>query len=1641
MQLFCFALTYSISSATISTEAINSSERVLPGDDTTNILSQFQFATISGQDFSNNLQIKLGSTQIVVDEKQETILEIENERIEHLSEEHHVETIGEHSFKEQELAEELHDVSDIVGDNKDLIAKGITEILKGENLKVDSTEIAEDILQEEEDIDTSLSLRTSVNEPEEHILGFDEVCSDKIFKGEDFIISFLVQEHIDVTTLINKDTVNTIVAKIEAHKANIDSYVDILSITQKLFDVLYSQYVTSRVMKLVSMFETELGFQTKCAIPAVDFGPLFGQAITEVQNSVKAKMQYYLSAWEAQDLELDSYRPLATTFFNEISINSDATQMKEVQDRLNKYPAEIKTITTSYSSYKERLLKVNECMCPVLKNIIYMFAGKEDSKFNSLFGGMADNANMKQKDFTEYAKELLDSFTDSITRFLVPKKCGDETNTIQEMIFYVKTNTFITTYKELFSTVSSKEEVWSSFFSIFTDIQHVELRQVIDYDMYLLHPRVYSTELVEKMLEFRSRKVVFHAEFFNLMSNFKTFFVNKGLGQAEIKLTSLRNIFLNWDKKESIMAFQATQEFGYQAMAQLWVSIYKVYVFLRANGKIIQTHTMKDIFIQFCAFFNDVNYYKADESPLYNILFDEGSVGHIYPHLASYVATLAKSYGVEECLKKDTNKVIIDTIPAVNPPNPIIEINIIIIEIFREIVIVVVKKTFKEALIAIGWKVDGCPEGKFKDYNYDKVMSSSRTVMKKTLTPQNEKNFGGVKVVQERKVYRFSNDCIDPFMKKFDDVMNIKGFTEFSKIETLKKDMYKEMIRIFYEVVDELSYEQRGLIFHVMIKWLTTTSTTITAMTEHKKTFTMFMFEVIEKRVIRMLNYYETAGFYGYLMRVKSEEDHVHTEKMYKHKNNEWAKFKVLLKLDSIDKDMLRADLFYLTDQAITNSIPKAGDVDEKMFNTNTQNAIGSLELLFKAIRYRGTTEQVSGWQTYNGFYENVMLCRWNLYEGPQIKNGKVEILDAKFCIQKGIACKTAVNEFKNTCNYDFARKMITYLHTLPILLYGVSAYDTHNYLHKYFKNRIAGKSAWDKKSLARLYMHYQNIRLSTESQVSDIIHFTLDRTLECMSQDKIFPATNAKIKYDSKRFCLYSVRTYAEIYWNLKYQFAINFKDLAFDLSKPEGMPLFGTSILILNAFTYIALKEEFLEACRDINNIEPLVDLCRVFLVVQTFIEETDVKGGVVGSEDFFKRINDITESMTSVTQKTQATFILLEAMYVCENLGNDYEYESGKVMSMLNFKNHYSYNEINIMKKNNFDFDNFLIKETDKDQLELFGTYLYVNKVRNKLEDTEMKLRNILVNFGPSELVFDDFVEFDGHVTSFLFNTMMIYSPSLEFSKALAIKIVRLKWFFEVVTMDDSNGWVDVVMEKYETDCADKKNKANLNLKCFYLLCVRQQNELELKEGVETIDVVLSDKEMEGADEESTSQEYLDRLEQQNFLEINKEDYVEWSVSKKVIAFKTEVTKDEFYSEDFDFLGEEGDETFAQETDAGDVIVTENHTTISDHSDEEIDPLLTEVQRGEESFNTNIDEGNELNETIKEESETLSKNEKLEVQDQEDIGDKTVNTEQELLMKVEEENHDEFIKEEELKTSQVTLIVDDSEFKLNMRTLSGI
>lgn len=1558
-------------------------------------------------------------------------------------------TVGDQVFKEEEVAEEKEEVVEVVGEDLPKIEAALVETGEPNTTPEDKANIkeeAEEIMKEEEVQDTSLTIRQTPIETEVTFEGFDEVCKKEIFTADKFLVSFIVKEHIDQNGVMNSEALSSIAAKIQVHAQTMKTYEGFLLETKGLVDALYAQYVPTRVLKLVRLFETELEITPACTVTPFSFADLKGPEVTAKKATIEPRMKVYLKEWEDTSLDMESYRPLATNFYNEMSILMDADRRKQIDEHTKFTPA-VKTLDSGSASYDKRLKEVNSCICPVLKRIVYAFAGEASmkSKFESKFGSIADHTDLKKADFREYSIELFDSFSDTVNKFW-PEKCGDSTRTIQEMIFFARTAKFIKDFPKLQVSVNSPDGVWGAFFNMFEELQMEKYRQVINYDMYLLQPRSTSKELFETMVQYRTSEVVFHPAFFNLMSDFPTFFAKPVMGKNRMSLVELRTYFETAEMALSTADFKEDAVHGFNFMRDVWSAIYKIYVFQRSQGALTNASTLADVFEKICGFLHDKTFFDSDPNIIYTELFQQGSFSILYPHLLSYIDMLSLSPDVngKACVKADVFPLIVKTVP---PKDPLkytrVTIHKTIVDFFTKFQIDKIMQGFKEAFIAIGWNVAKCPEGKQKDFDYEKAKTSTRTVIKKSLKKGDEKLFGGAKVLTERKVSRYTKDCVTEFIPKLETVMTTKGFAEFKKANI--KKMHKEIIRIVMEVIEESAYEVRGLIYHVLLRWMLRENKDIAKIDADKKMFIFLMFEVVESRVLRMINYYESAGFYGFLMRVVTESGFPGNTLKYKHVNEEWAKFDVLMDIETIDRDMLRTDMFYLIEQAILMTNARDGDENQKIYYTDARNALNMLHALFERVRSKAEkAKMVKPWHMYQNFFQNVLNCRWNkfvLRRTVTLKN--VDNVDQKTCGPGNLDCDFAENDFSQ-CNIEFALRQIGYLHRMPIFLYGLPAYDTHNYLHKYFVHSHKTEHPMDKRFLARLYRHYQNIRASSEAQVSDVVHFTLDRTIECMSNTSPYAAG----KVDPKRFCIFSSRSYAEMYWVLKYQFAVNYRNVVFDLSSPPDMPLFGTSILMLNVFTFPEYKSEFKDTCEAIQEQEPNVDVCRVHEIVEKFLALATVTEDAPNSETTFTEIRAVLESWGNPVQTINGLFIVLEAMFVLENLDDNYQAGADHAMDMLNYRHFKSALETDRLKAQGMVFEDFLVDKTNKDAVKLMGDYLYFNYAKRKVLDIELALRSELAAVGPNDALFDDLTTYEGYRTTFIFKLYMLYSPDVAFSSAIALKLIDLKLFFAAATMEISNDWILQEINDYKAKCASG-NK----LKCFYNLMLDYQVVDDLKERAEEFNEVAKESDMNkagGEDELDFSDELLDDLTKEETIEVAMEEKDIKVIGEKSIAIQTQtiatfeetvIVTDVAYTEDITL---DGSNQIAENKSGDEVFLTCKLGVVTDFDEGSTEQVMTDSSMEEDLTDASPTKESEILQEEVKEIATLPTEEKAEEERELQTGTLTEEVVEEELKQTFEEHDENQIQETAIIAIEKKDGLDTSglnELSTEKRTLIGV
>ena len=1402
------------------------------------------------------------------------------------------------------------------------ISPSQSEILINEQASL----IQERIIEE----NTSFGERSSGSEINSNFQNFRDVCKAEISNPDNFIIGYFAFEFVDFDNKNDASKSLNLLSKVKVHTVKMATYQSTLGSYQKLVDDVYMKYVPARLLKLLSLFYDQMSMKDVCKVILASSDP---------------RTTEYVREWQNMSINLDQYFNFGQIFYGELLIQNDTDLQKTIDSRINQMESKVSKLVVSNAKYKEDLEELNGCVCATLKEIVYNFAGQvlRVSSFKAKFEEVSINPDIQKAQFKEYAIKFFNAFSQTLTSFS-PKKCGvDPITSIREMIFYARTDKFLTdpSLSLLQKSITIPDNIWTSFFGMFSSIKQSFFRTIIEYDSYILDTNTMSDSLFDQMLKYRETTIPFHPEFFQLMVNIKTYSLDVQILPQQISILELKLYFINWEKNEIEEEANKSIMAGRVFIRDIWVYLYKIYMFLRAEGHIKQKSTLKQIFEEMCKFLQEKSFFDTKPSQLYLELFEQASYSSYYPHLASYLAELAAENGVTECIKSEIAPVL-SSIPAKSPGKPFIKIHKIIIFYFQKLIIEEAKTNFKKELIKIGWSVSTCPTGKMSKFDYEKSDVNFKTVVTKKYSKATDK-LDLYKKLKERKVYRYIPECVNPFFTKFDLVLREFGLKPFKDKPRTEK-IHEDIIRIILEVADEQVYESKGLMMHVIIRWISSFRVVKTKIDLDIQKLVFLMFEVVENRVLKMLNYYEVAGFYGLLSRVLTGDNEANVRKSSK-KNLEWARFENLMRLKDNKRDLLRTDIFYLVHQAILLTAPEKGK--EKIFQTNIENAKELSYLMFTKIGVYETDvlKQKAGLDL-DSYKENIYNCRRNLF----LKEGKK--VDEKEC--QNNECQMAENTFA-LCDINFALKIIGYLHSMPIMIYSVPVFDTHNYFHKYFTKVKFGSGLSDKTTLTKLYRQLQVIRLSTDAQVSDIPYFVLDRVMECVTETSIFGA-----KRNQKAFCIFSPRTYANMYWIMKFTFVVNYSYLMFDLNFYDNkLPVFGTTELMLNVFTYPEMETEFDGICNEIMIKEPMVPICKLKSVIKVFISisgNSDHKA--LDPNDLFDQLNEILESKVSDSLHQTGRFIVLEALYVLEQLDGKYQKGNNEVMSILNYRSFMSAFEETNAKKYNQKYDLFLIDQTKLDQVKLFQTYLYYSNIKKRIKPIEQAFRDAITTIGCGPNL-GDIAKYKSHNMYSIYKMLLMYSPNIQFTECIANKLIENKVFLAVAIFEIENDLLNMELNDLQTSCPV------LSIGCFYQVILRMEIKEEFEINTDQYHEIALEFDLKSLAIKDDRESFTERLEQLNLEEFEFQLDSEFLIKKKIQIKeikRNEVNKNFVFSNMFEEETAMYTDGYSPESYVSidkDSIYGLGHYTIDDFNEDDVDPALAGTQKSEKLIGMNPDE----------------------------------------------------------------------------------
>jgi len=772
--------------------------------------------------------------------------------------------------------------------------------------------------------------------------------------------------------------------------------------------------------------------------------------------------------------------------------------------------------------------------------------------------------------------------------------------------------------------------------------------------------------------------------------------------------------------------------------------------------------------------------------------------------LSSHIAFIAKSLGIDKCIQTGSNLIIIP--PSLDPPSPIIhqDIKTIIITIKIE----QAKITYRKKLIEAAWSTAKCADGKTQRFDLTKFKANQKKVIRKNFIDVETENAGKTKKIpyefmSERTIKRFTTECLSENIILFRDIVEKFGFEEFKKAKI--PNYVIEIVKITIEVIFTKSYELRGLLWHVIIKYFKD----LTKVSDDQKIFMVLLFQYLERRVVSQLDLYDTYGLYGFVHTIYLQHGIRDIALNRKGINPEHNSFEGVFKLNKISEFKFIVDLYYLTYVAGRVTAAKIDVEDgEAEFTNRRNNAETQLPSLMTYI-LRGINKREDDlvkpmrW-SFDGLEEQIAYCRrWKYFANSPTE--KKEVFVDKYRVFVNGKADTSIKREQNDyskCSTNFLKQMISELHTLPILLYAVPVFNGYNYFHKYFKQDSTKFIVDEEVPLAKAYRHLQTIRLNSDVQTSDIPNYILDKTSNCIENVKWNKHNNPN--YD----CYFTPKEYANLYWLFKFAFNVNYPHIHYDFNFfSNSVPIFGTTQLIMMALEHKQMNTDMKAMCLEIDIEEEEPNICKVFLIMDRFSEEFESnEESKPDTEGLFVELNGLAEKSTSEPGKILFRFLVLEAFKVIFNMNSRYGEVAETIKTDLSVDNLIFASQDSSERKSIRDspiFDRFLLKENEKEAITVFGQYIYYTNVKRKYSESEKVLRKsikAITELSVGEM--QTLLTIDGHKAPDFYKYLMIYSPSIAASGIIAQQLMSIKIFLNTATLQIPKHHVKAFVEQSVT-----------------------------------------------------------------------------------------------------------------------------------------------------------------------------------------------------------------------------------------------
>lgn len=1178
--------------------------------------------------------------------------------------------------------------------------------------------------EEKQRYEESLALKTIQVSNNHNFAGFDGICHNLITSAETWMPKMFAHLFVSSDNNVSVREEKAILATFYPHREEMNGYLDQLKVYPGLIDTLTFLYVPVQVRSLIDAINDLYGRKYPITLKV--------EALALKNPMVKS----YVDRWSSTVVEYQKYASFGSLYYNELS--EQVYPILDLQGDGALTDSDVKTsgnFVTKFmrvsKDYNDDLATLNPHICGVLREIIYTFAGEAGhrSKFDASVKMVYESPVEERIEFRVFSTAFLEAFWPTLASDKAKAaKCEgsdpkDKNLQLVEMIFFARTGRLLSEFAELSKSLLAPKSAWHEVLRAVRVSVGSPVKEVADYHHYVLASRFHTAELlVSETLGFRDSAVLFHPEFFQDLLAFDSRFSGKNFGEARVTLDQIQE-YMYFDGSDG-----ATTDVdrGFLIYRDIVVNLYKLYVVVGRSGKIKAQSTRKEIWEALCNQVSDKAFFESERDS-YADLFPVDTFMPLYYETLTVIGVKGKEAGATECFEPkqpiERLKLRIARPEPVPPPKSTIVVLEWIAKWLLSVSIEGRKTTLKEKLIAIGWNVKKCPLGKFRNFEYTRT---THAALQRSVSDS-----GDVEKVQKetsRVQVRFTKDCTTEFAVSLEKVIVEFGFKAFKNSPAIPK-MHWEIMQILLWVLSTFDVVVRKLAWQVVVQWVLGFRKLPKPLDEDRRLMAILVFQQLEDRVIRKLDYFDTAGLYGAISHLATGPD-----KPGMGRNNKWTEeqgdnLEKFLPVSMMNPLMLQLDLYYLGYVAagVTRADLRSSD-DQKAFGTNKRYMEESLDFLFQSITYKAKGLKSKVW-SLKDMHGKINACHGTLYRSKATK-----AVVPKFECKKEADCDAADNDYKD-CDVDFLLEVAFSLNSMPLLIHSVGVFNVKNYLHPYFRdgeNSLRGMRT--NFIFAKMIRALQAMRLTLDENVDNpvsAITYAMDRTVQCISPDAIFDKS-----YDQKERCIFSPRMYADIYWQLKFAYAVQFPHSETDLHFFDpSKPIFGTAQLLALASIQKGVGRAFRTLCEMEQYAAKKPQICILFDSLEFLLQSSSVEARVEDTDVFISFLERLAERTKTPASRARSLMLLLETFETVQVLYGDDSDMANSLREQLNpvsNVDNLSLEQLAEVKQSPL-FENFLIGKAETDFKKVLTDYLFFAVNKQKVSPEERGFKSGIMGLG--------------------------------------------------------------------------------------------------------------------------------------------------------------------------------------------------------------------------------------------------------------------------------------------------------------------